>query len=60
MHSLLNVIKDFRHIKDYCEDISPIVIANLWNERVNFIKTENFVPSSLLVSFSNYIIFFLK
>jgi hypothetical protein len=34
MHSLLDVIKDFRHIKDYCEDISPIVIANHRNELV--------------------------
>ena len=38
MHSLLDVIKDFRHIKDYCEDISPIVIANHRNELVGFIK----------------------
>jgi hypothetical protein len=52
MHSLLDVIKD------YCEDISPIVIANLWNEWVIFIKTENFVPSSLWMSFSHYIFFF--
>jgi hypothetical protein len=44
MHSLLDVIKDFRHIKDYCEDISPIVIANHRNELVGFIKTESFVP----------------
>jgi hypothetical protein len=38
MHSLLDVIEDFRHIKDYCEDISPIVIANHRNELVGFIK----------------------
>jgi hypothetical protein len=34
MHSLLDVIKVFRHIKDYCEDISPIVIVNHRNELV--------------------------
>jgi hypothetical protein len=56
MHSLLDVIEDFRHIKDYCEDISPIVIANHRNELVGFIKkTGSFVPGSLLVSFSNSI-----
>jgi hypothetical protein len=38
MHSLLDVIKDFHHIKDYCEDISPIVIADHRNEPVGFIK----------------------
>jgi hypothetical protein len=53
MHSLLDVIKDFRHIKDYCEDISPIVIADYRNEQVGFIKMESFVPGSLLVSFFN-------
>jgi hypothetical protein len=55
MHSLLDVIKDFRHIRDYCEDISPIVIAIHRNKLVGFIKTENFVPGLLLVSFSNSI-----
>jgi hypothetical protein len=47
MHSLLDVIKD------YGEDISPIVIANHRNEREDFIKTESFVPGLLLVSFFN-------
>jgi hypothetical protein len=55
MHSLLDVIKDFLYIKVYCEDISPIVIANHRNEMVVFIKTESFVPGLLLVSFSNSI-----
>jgi hypothetical protein len=55
MHSLLDVIKDFHHIKDYCEDISPIFIADHRNELVGFIKMESFVPGSLLVSFSNSI-----
>jgi hypothetical protein len=34
MHSLLDVINYFRHIKDFCEDISPIMVANHWNELV--------------------------
>jgi hypothetical protein len=34
MHWSLDVINDFRHIKDYYEDISPIVIANHRNELV--------------------------
>jgi hypothetical protein len=55
MHSLLEVIKDFRRIKVYCEDISPIAIANHRNKVVNFIKMESFVPGLLLVSFSNSI-----
>lgn len=57
MHSLLDIIRYFRHIKDYCEDISPIVIANHRNELVSFTKTESFVPGSLLVSSSNFILF---
>jgi hypothetical protein len=55
MHSLLDIIKYFRHIKDYGEDISPIVIANHRNEMEDFIKTESFIPGLLLVSFSNSI-----
>jgi hypothetical protein len=34
LHSLLDVINYFRHIKDFCEDISPIMVANHWNELV--------------------------
>ena len=49
MHSLLDIIKD------YGEDISPIVIANHRNEMEDFIKTESFVPGLLLVSFSKFI-----
>jgi hypothetical protein len=55
MHSSLDVIKDFHHIKDYCEDISPIVTADHRNELIGFVKTESFIPGSLLVSFSNSI-----
>jgi hypothetical protein len=55
MHSSLDVKKDFRHIKDYCEDISPIVTADHRNELIGFVKTESFVTGSLLVSFYNSI-----
>jgi hypothetical protein len=54
IHSLPDVIKDFRHIKVYCEDISPIVIANHRDELIIFINTKSFVLGSLLVSFSNF------
>jgi hypothetical protein len=38
MHSLLDVINYFRHIKDFVEDISPIIIANHWSELVKYGK----------------------
>jgi hypothetical protein len=41
MHSLLDVIKYFHHIKDFCEDISPIIIANHWN---GLIENRKFRP----------------
>jgi hypothetical protein len=44
MHSLLDVIKGFRRIKDYCEENSPIVTTDPRDELTVFGKTEKFRP----------------
>jgi hypothetical protein len=59
MHSLLDVINYFHHIKDYCEDISPIVIANHRNELVGFIKTKK-ISSQACYWWASPTLFFRK
>jgi hypothetical protein len=44
MHSSLDVIKDFRHIKDYCEDNSPIVTVDPRDELTVFLEKQKISP----------------
>jgi hypothetical protein len=58
MHSLLDIIKYFRHLKDYFEGISPIVIAN---HRDELVENGKFRPRLAIGELLQlYIYFFLK
>jgi hypothetical protein len=54
MHSLLDVIKGFRRVKD-CKDNPPIVPADPRDELTVFGKIENFAPGSLSANASGAI-----